>query len=211
MLLAHPGVEITGITTACDEGGRRCGYVKYVLKTAGRPDIPVLAGADVSLGCFRWRPGYPSDVSYWPEPIARLPNPLEAALDLLARSIEQGATVVAMGPYTNLALLDHAWPGLLNAAPLYLMGFHVHSAPAGFPQWGVETDWNVQMDVAAAKHVLESHAPTVIPIEITAQTALRRSYLPGLRQSSLLGELIARQAEAFARDEGHEPTYGRTC
>ncbi len=105
LLLAYPGVEITGITTAADEGGRRCGYAKYVLQLAGRPDIPVLAGADVSLVHFRWRPGYPRDADYWPEPIAPSPNPLEAALALLARSIEQGAAVVAISILAHRARL----------------------------------------------------------------------------------------------------------
>ena len=211
LLLAHPDVELTGITTAADEGGRRCGYVKYALALAGRSDVPVAAGADVSLGCFRDRPGYPNDADYWPEPVAPSPNPLDDAFDLLTRSIESGATVVGVGPYTNLAWLDRARPGLLAATPLYLMGFHVHPVPAGFPRWEIDTDYNVQMDVAAARHLLFAHAPTVIPLELTAQTSVRRAYLPGLRQSGPLGALLARQAEAFARDERHEATYGQTC
>ncbi len=211
LLLARPDVEITGITTVADEGGRRCGYVRHALRLAGRSDVPALAGVDVSSGCFRWRPGYPGDSDYWPEPVAPSPNPLEDALGLLERSIEQGAAVVAIGPYTNLGLLDRARPGLLATAPLFLMGFYVHDVPTGFPQWGVDTDWNVQMDVAAARHLLEAHAPTLIPCEMTLQTSLGRSYLPGLREAGPLAALIARQAEAFARDERYEALYGQTC
>lgn len=211
LLLAHPDVEITGITTVADEAGRRCGYVKYALALAGRADVSVAAGADVSRGCFRYRPGYPNEADYWPEPIAPSPNSLAEALALLAQSIESGATVVGIGPYTNLALLDRAWPGLLATAPLYLMGFHVHPAPAGFPRWDVDTDYNVQMDVAAARHLLVAHAPTLIPLELTAQTGLRRAYLPGLLQAGPLSALLARQAEFFARDEHNEETYGQTC
>lgn len=210
-LLAQPSAEITGITTVADDDGRRCGYVKYVLELAGHPEIPVAAGADVALGCFRYRPDYPNDADYWPEPIAPSPNPLENGLGLLARSIEQGATVVGIGPSTNLALLDRTHPGILASVPIYLMGFQVRAVPVGFPRWDVDTDYNVQMDVASARHLLEAHAPTVIPIEMTAQTSLRRSYLPGLRRANPLGALIARQAEAFARDERYEEIYGQTC
>lgn len=209
LLLAAPRVEITGITTVADDRGRRCGYVRYVLQLAGRPEIPVAAGADVSLGCFRDRPGYPDEAAYRPESVAPSPNPLQEALDLLERSIERGATVVAIGPMTNLALLDRARPGLLAAAPLYLMGFHVRPAPAGFPQWGYEMDYNIQQDTTAARHLLEAHAPTLIPLEMTVQTSLRRADLPGLRRAGPLGPLIARQAEAFARDQQYETTYGR--
>ncbi|MGH2368536.1 MAG: nucleoside hydrolase [Chloroflexota bacterium] len=211
MLLASPGVDLTGVTTVVEEGGRRCGYARYTLRLAGRQDVPVAAGADVSLGCYRLRPGYPDEAAYWPESVPPSPNPLEAALELLRHSIEQGATVVAIGPSTNLALLDQRWPGLLDTAPLYLMGFHLNSPPAGFPAWGAETDYNVQMDTDSAARMVQAHAPTVIPLEMTVQTALRRAHLPRLRQGGPLGELIARQAEAFARDEHYEARYGQAC
>ena len=48
MLLKWPNIEITGITTVAEENGRRAGYVKYALSLAGREDLPVKAGADVS-------------------------------------------------------------------------------------------------------------------------------------------------------------------
>ena len=40
MLLGWPGVEITGITTVADPGGRRAAYVEYLLRLAGREEIP---------------------------------------------------------------------------------------------------------------------------------------------------------------------------
>ena len=49
LLLAWPDVEITGITTCLEEGGRRAGYVCYALSIAGRTKIPVAAGADGGL------------------------------------------------------------------------------------------------------------------------------------------------------------------
>jgi purine nucleosidase len=212
LLLASPEVELTGITTAADEGGRRCGYVRYVLALAGRSDIPVAAGADVSLGYYRWRPGYYEEAAYWPAAtVARSPNSLEDALGLMERSVEQGATIVGIGPYTNLALLDRRRPGLLNAVPLYLMGFFIRPIPDGFPQWDIDADWNVQSDVGAARQLLDAHAPIVIPIELTVQTSLRRTYLPRLRRANSIGALIARQTEAFARDERNEEKVGQTC
>jgi inosine-uridine nucleoside N-ribohydrolase len=210
LLLARPDVEITGITTVGEESGRRRGYAEYTLGLVGRPEIPVAAGADVSSGCFRWPMGYYDDTLYWPEPIARKPNPLDDALVLLERSISQGATIVPSGPYTNLLLLERKWPGILKDVPLYLMGFYVNPVPAAFPQWDIDTDWNVQSDVAAASFLLEARAPTMIPCDVTLQTSLRRAYLSGLAKAGPIGALIARQAEAFARDEGYEDKYGRT-
>lgn len=74
MLLKWPGLELTGITTVADHNGIRAGYAKYVLAIAGREDIPVAAGADVSLGCYRFKPGYPKEEDNWPEPISRPPD-----------------------------------------------------------------------------------------------------------------------------------------
>ena len=211
MLLKWPGVEITGITTVAEDRGRRAGYTRYALALAGRTDIPVAAGADGSCGRYRSAIDMPREDVYWPEPIAPAPTPLADALALLARSIEAGARLVAIGPYTNLALLDEAHPGLLARADLYFMGGHLHPILAGFPQWDITSDWNIQFDVTSARYLLERYSPTLIPIEVTVQTVLRRAYLPALRASGALGCLLARQAEAIAAEWKIEETYGRTC
>jgi inosine-uridine nucleoside N-ribohydrolase len=52
---------------------------------------------------------------------------------------------------------------------------------------------------------------TLVPIEVTAQTALRRAHLPALRQADPLCRLIAHQAEAWAQDERMAERYGQTC
>jgi hypothetical protein len=145
MLLKWPDLEITGVTTVAEERGRRAGYARYVLDLMGRADIPVAAGADTADGYFRYHPlGYPPDAENWPEPIPPLPGPLDDALDLLTRGVEVGATIVGIGPYTNLLLLEERHPGILKDADLYLMGGYVDAIPPGFPQWKHEDDWNIQ-------------------------------------------------------------------
>lgn len=215
LLLTWPNAEITGITTVLEDHGKRAGYARYALAQAGRSEVPVAAGADVGLGSFRLREyGFPSEERYWPDPVLPAPGPLEAALDLLQHSIEQDAIVVAIGPFTNLSLLERRSPGVLRHATLCLMGGSITPAPPGFPAWDYKMDFNVQADCSAAKHVLESADPdhiTLVPIEVTAQTALRRAYLPALRQAGPLCQLVARQAEAFARDWRNGEQYGRTC
>jgi inosine-uridine nucleoside N-ribohydrolase len=211
LLLKWPGVEITGITTVAEDHGRRAGYTRYALDLVGRMDIPVAAGADALCGRYRAAIDFPREEAYWPEPVAPAPGSLADALALLKRSIEAGARVVAIGPYTNLALLAEVYPGLLARADLYLMGGHLHPAPAGFPRWDHEMDWNVQFDVTSARYLLAQYSPTLIPIEVTAQTALRRAFLPALQTSGPLGRLLARQAEAFAEEYRYDELYGRTC
>jgi inosine-uridine nucleoside N-ribohydrolase len=72
-------------------------------------------------------------------------------------------------------------------------------------------DWNIQVDVKAARYVVEHSNPTLIPLSVTVETALRRVYLDDLRQAGALGQLLAQQAEAFALDEKNETKFGETC
>jgi len=211
MVLGWPGVELAAVTTVADDGGRRAGYARYALEVAGRADVPVAAGADVSLGGYRGRPGFPEERAYWPEPVAPLPGPVDEALDLLARSIAGGATIVAVGPYTNLALLEARSPGILAGARLYVMGGYVVPPRQGFPQHGNDDDYNIQVDVASAHRVLAASRPIMVPLTVTVETAVRRSHLGALEGAGPLARLVARQAEAYAVDEDLAGRFGRTC
>lgn len=213
MLLRWPDdVEFNGITTVAEANGRRAAYVRYILGLEGRNDIRVAAGADVSQGFYRYAElGYPAEERYWPETIEPLPNSLDDAIQLLKQSIEQGATIIAIGPFTNLYLLDLQYPGILMEANLFLMGGYIYPIRAGFPDWGNDMDWNIQVDVQSAKHVIENSNPTLIPLSVTVETALRRAYLDDMRKAGALGQLIAQQAEAFAVDEQNETRIGETC
>jgi purine nucleosidase len=212
MLLRWEDVEITGITTVAESGGRRAGYVHHVLELEGSQAVPVAAGADVAQGYYRYPElGYPDEASYWPGRILPLPGPLENAIQLLKQSIEQEATIIAIGPFTNLYVLDLQYPGILKRAKLFLMGGYVYPIRPGFPNWGHDMDWNIQVDVRSARHVIENSNPTIIPLTVTVETALRRAHLGDLRKAGSLGELLARQAEAFAVDEQNEKRFGQTC
>lgn len=212
MLLRWDGVELTGVTTVAETNGRRAGYARYILGLEGKSYIHVAAGADVSGGFYRYPEfGYPDEPRYWPEPIVPSPNNPDDALGLLKQSIEQDAKIVAIGPFTNLYLLDLRYPGILRQANLFLMGGYVFPIRAGFPQWGNDMDWNIQVDVRSARYVMEHSNPTFIPLSVTVETALRRAYLDDLKNAGKLGQLIARQAEAFAVDEQNEARYGESC
>jgi len=212
MLLRWPGgVELTGITVVGDTFGRRTGYVRRVLELADRTDIPLAAGAETSGGYYPYDLGLPDELRYWGGPVPPSPNPLRQALDLLKKSIEHNATLIGIGPYTNLYLLDLEYPGILQQARLFLMGGYVFPPRQGFPAWGNAMDFNIQVDVRSAQHVLTHSNPTLIPLSVTVETALRRSYLPDLRRAGRLGQLIARQMEAFTGDEHNEENYGKTC
>jgi purine nucleosidase len=212
MVLNWPEVDLIAVTTVSDDRGRRAGYARYALDVARRTHIPVAAGADISLGCYpHWQPGLPDERAYWPESVEPKPGPADDAIALLEHSAEQGATIAAIGPLTNLALLEQRSPGVLRSTRLVLMGGYVFPSREGFPQWGSEMDYNVQFDPVSARDVLERSNPTLVPLSVTVETALRRSYLPALREAGQMGQLLARQAEAFAVDEDMEARFGATC
>lgn len=201
MLLGWPDVEITGITTNLDAEGRRAGMVAELLATAERKDIRVARGAGATLAGVRWDPKA-DDAHNWGKTIQPAPYELDAALDLMEHSLNQGATIVAIGAYTNLALLESRRPGTLRGAPVVVMGGWVEPPADGLPQWGPEKDWNVQCDPEAALVVAENADLTLVTHPVCLKCHLRGSDLPRLRAVGPLGDLLARQSQAHAEEEG---------
>lgn len=203
MLLGWPDVELVGVTTTVDPGGRRAGYAAYCLDLLGRADLPVIAGAARALTPDAPPARTVDDEAMWPPGIADRPAPAGAATDLLLRSVEQGATVVAIGPYTNLALLERARPGSLARAPVVLMGGWVRPPAPGRPPWGPDRDWNMQADPVAAREVVAACADlTLSTLTVSLQVPLRASDLPALRALGPMGDLLARESEAHAASSG---------
>ena len=200
MLLGWPGVDIVGITTTADPGGRRAGYVAHCLELVGRDDIPLAAGAEASLTTMALAKPIIDDERYWPKTLKHRPSSPGAALDLLYRSIEQDATVIAIGPFTNLALMEVTRPGSLSRVPVVAVGGWIQSPAQGLPGWGPEMDWNVQWDTNAARILADTADLTLVPLPVTLKAHLRAADLPRLRASGPLGQLLAGQGEAHGQD-----------
>lgn len=201
MLLGWPDAELVGVTSTIEARGWRAGYIQYCLELAGRRDVPVAAGAAVSMTTRQRADPVVADQRYWPAHITPRPDSAGAALDLLAANIAQGAVVVAIGPYTNLALLELIRPGSLAAVPVVVMGGWVDPPAAGLPAWGPDKDFNVQWDTLAARIVLTAGAElTLVTLAATLTAHLRGRDLPTLRDAGPLPALIARQSRAYAAD-----------
>jgi inosine-uridine nucleoside N-ribohydrolase len=201
LLLGWPGVEVVGITTTDDPGGRRVGYVHECLRLVGRDDIPVAGGAGASLTSGHANGGIPDDPRWWPAPVAPVPSPAGAALDLLDAGVEAGATIVAIGPFTNLALYELLRPGRLAEVPVVTMGGFVDPPGDGYPPWDASRDWNVTCDPRAAELVFAAAGTlTLVTLASTVRVHLRERDLPRLAASGRLGQLMAAQAVAQGDD-----------
>lgn len=201
MLLGTVGVEITGITTNLDEGGRRAGCVKHYLEMLGRSDIPVAAGAARSMTTLETYESTWGDRRYWPDGVPAAPSPAGAATELLTAGIAAGATIVAIGAHTNLAVAEMAERGSLSRVPIVAMGGFLGEMPDDFPPWEADRDFNVQCDTRAAEVVARAEDLTLSTITGTARAQLRQRDLDRLRSAGPAGELLARQSLAYAEDE----------
>jgi inosine-uridine nucleoside N-ribohydrolase len=200
MLLRWPGVEICSITTCTEIEGKRAGMVRYMLRLAGKETIPVAAGAEGKLGPAPWpmKPGLPPESILWPEPIEPVHSTPGEAMDLLQASIAKGATVIAIGPLTNLAAFQAIRPGSLATVSVFCMGGYFNRPREGLPQWGREMDYNIQQDVEASLLVMNRCSPTLIPLPVALEVFLREADVPRLEAEGPLGRLLARQGLAHA-------------
>jgi inosine-uridine nucleoside N-ribohydrolase len=208
MLLGLDDVELVGLTTNLDAGGLRAGMAAHYLSLAGRDAIPVAAGAGCSLSTLERHEPCTGPRSWDVVPPARPSRP-GAALDLIAANAERGATLVAIGALTNLALLEVANPGALARCRVVVMGGYLDPPAAGLPAFRPEHDWNVQNDTRAAEIVFAAAGELVLaPLPVCEAAHLRERDLPRLAASSPLGALIARQAAVWAQEQG-EAARGR--
>lgn len=198
MLLGREDVDLVGVTTVHDPDGRRAGYVHRILEIVNRTDVPVGVGTAASLTTGTMPGELPDEMRYWGEPVPPRRSP--AALDVLRASIDGGATVVAIGPFTNLALAGAE----IGRVPVVLMGGWDRYPDDGLPQWGADMDWNVVCDPRAADAVAAAAGElTIVPLAVTMRAQLCRTHLARLRAAGELGVLLARQAVEHARDYDH--------
>lgn len=201
MLLGWPGVEVVAVTTNLDDGGTRAGCARYVLEIAGRPAIPVVAGAECSITTGERFASTYGDPRCWPETVAPMPAPPGRALERLQQSIDGRATIVAIGAFTNLAQLEQAQPGSLRAARIVAMAGWLEPPPPDLPQWGAAMDFNAQCDTRATEIVAAAAGHlTLVTLPAAMRAQLRARDLPRLRAAGEVGALLARQSQVRAQD-----------
>jgi pyrimidine-specific ribonucleoside hydrolase len=177
LALARPEIDLLGITTI---GGNApvtatTRNALRVLTLAGRPDIPVGAGADRPLvRPLRIAPQVHGvsglDGADLPDP-ATDPEP-DGAVGLMARLLRASpdpVTLVPTGPLTNVAVLLAAHPELSDRIErICLMGGAI-----GEGNWTASAEFNIWVDPEAAARVFGSGLPiTMIGIDVTHQAVV---------------------------------------
>jgi inosine-uridine nucleoside N-ribohydrolase len=205
LALASPEVELLGVTTVAGNQTleKTTANAIRVLDFVGRNEVSVAAGADRPLVRERQVAAHVHGETGLDGPDLPPPqrDPLdEHAVEFLARRV-RGATLVAVGPLTNVALLLARYP---EARPdrIVLMGGAI-----GLGNITPAAEFNIWEDPEAAARVFDSGLDvTMIGLDVTHDALLLRPDAARLRESGRTGRMVA---ELFDFFHGyHQRTYG---
>jgi inosine-uridine nucleoside N-ribohydrolase len=205
LALASPEVELSGITTVSGNQTleKTTANAIRVLELVGRADVPVAAGADRPLVRERFVAAYvhgETGLDGPDLPPAQGAPVTEHAVDFLAERVA-GATLVAVGPLTNVALLLAMHP---DARPerIVLMGGAIaegNVTPAA--------EFNIWADPEAARRVFESGIDlTMVGLDVTHKALMTREHAERLRGLGTAGRFVAELYDFFSLFHGR--TYG---
>ena len=205
LALASPEVELAGVTTVAGNQTveKTTANALRVLELAGRRDVPVAAGAPRPLVRDPFVAAYVHGETGLDGP--DLPPPQGApvaghAVDFLAERVT-GATLVATGPLTNVALLLAARP---EARPerLVLMGGAIaegNVTPAA--------EFNIWADPEAAARVFANGLDvTMVGLDVTHRALLTAAHAERLRGVGRVGRTVAELLDFYG--VFHRNVYG---
>jgi inosine-uridine nucleoside N-ribohydrolase len=205
LALASPEVKLVGVTTVAGNQTleKTTANAIRVLDFVGRDDVPVARGADRPLLREPFVAAYVHGETGLDGP--ELPPPQREpialhAVDFLAEHVD-GATLVPIGPLTNIALLLAQYP---QARPkrIVLMGGAI-----GLGNVTPAAEFNIWADPEAAARVFASGIElTMIGLDVTHQALLMNEDAERLRASGRTGKMVAELYDFFHRF--HADIYG---
>jgi inosine-uridine nucleoside N-ribohydrolase len=205
LALASPELELLGVTTVAGNQTleKTTANAIRVLDFVGRDDVTVAAGADRPLVRDPFVAAYVHGETGLDGPDLPPPQrepPALHAVDFLAERVS-GATLVAVGPLTNVALLLAHHP---EARPdrIVLMGGSI-----GLGNVTPAAEFNIWADPEAAARVFESGLElAMVGLDVTHQALLLDADAERLRASGRTGQMVAELYDFFHRF--HRDTYG---
>ncbi len=196
LALGSPEVELAGVTTVAGNQTieKTTANALRLLEFAGR-ELPVARGADRPLVRERFVAAYvhgETGLDGPDLPPARgAPVDLHAA-DFLAEHVG-GATLVATGPLTNVALLLALHPGALPDR-IVLMGGAIgegNVTPAA--------EFNIWADPEAARRVFESGVETtMVGLDVTHRALVTPAHAERLRVAGRVGRMAAELVDFYS-------------
>lgn len=155
-----------------------------LLDAAGRPDVPVYAGAAHPLGQHEPRCNLvhgEDGLGGVTLPLLRTPLPAPAAdvlTGLLLQAPPRHITVVAIGPLTNLATAELKHPGLLRRAKALLVMGGAVACPGNVTPLA---EFNFYADPSAARIVIESGAEIgLFGLDVTGKAVMSAEWIESL-------------------------------
>jgi inosine-uridine nucleoside N-ribohydrolase len=205
LALASPEVELLGVTTVAGNQTleKTTANAIRVLDFVGRDDVIVAAGAARPLVREPFVAAYVHgetglDGPDLPPP--RRESAAQHAVDFLAEQA-RGATLVAVGPLTNVALMLALHP---DARPerIVLMGGSI-----GLGNVTPAAEFNIWADPEAAARVFASGIDvTMVGLDVTHKALLKPDKVGELREGSRVGTLVGELYDFYHGH--HERMYG---
>jgi purine nucleosidase len=168
LALSDQHLRILGMTTAWGDTDRRARLVERFLKETGHADIPVAAGP-------KTKPGTPFTQAAWaeasPEPANGWPNAVDFILDQI-RSNPGEITLISLAPLSNVGALIEKDPATFRKLKRVVMmagSIRQGYGDLGYlPDKGPSAEYNITMDIPAAKELFASGVPIdMMPLDST--------------------------------------------
>jgi purine nucleosidase len=168
LALASHHLQILGVTTAWGDTDLRARLVERFLKETGHADIPVAAGP-------KTQPGTPFTQAAWaegfPEPANGWPHAVDFILDQIRRNPGQ-ITLISLAPLSTVGALIQKDPATFRKLRrVVMMGGSIRQGygDLGYlPDKGPSAEYNIKMDIPAAKELFASGVPIdVMPLDST--------------------------------------------
>jgi purine nucleosidase len=168
LALSSDRVQILGVTTAWGNTDLRARLAERLLKQIGHEDIPVAAGP-------KTQPATPFTQASWaealPEPTKGWPDAIGFILDAIRRNPGQ-ITLISLAPLSNVGALIEKDPATFRKLKrVVMMGGSIRQGygDLGYlPDHGPEAEYNIKMDIPAAKNLFASGVPIdMMPLDST--------------------------------------------
>jgi inosine-uridine nucleoside N-ribohydrolase len=204
LALASPEVELRAVTAVAGNAPlhHTVANAIRVLDHAGRPDIPVAAGAGRPLVQDPFTPGDVHGPTGLDGPDLPPPSRQPAAahaIELIAEHVEaspEPLVLVPTGPLTNIALFAARYPEVAaRAGRVVLMG-----GAAGFGNVTPNAEFNIWADPDAARRTFMSGLDvTMVGLDVTHRALIEPSHCERLRRAGRAGRLTAELVSYYGR------------